>query len=743
MKIGENKHPGAAPYPPELQKELAAALAAKPRDYKPRSEHLHPDGAPKYTNRLILESSPYLIQHAHNPVNWFPWGDEAFAKAKAEKKPVILSVGYSTCHWCHVMERESFEDEEIATALKEKYVLIKVDREERPDIDDVYMMAVNFFTGRGGWPMTVWLTPEGKPFYGGTYFPARDGQRGSRMGFLTLINRLRDSYDREGAKIADHAERVSAAIRKASVTPPADKLPGVREIHAAAAGFEKSFDSAYGGFGGAPKFPQSVGLEFLLRYHRRTQDKQFLDMVTFTLEKMASGGMNDQIGGGFHRYSTDRQWLVPHFEKMLYDNAQLAVIYLEAYQATGREDFARVARETLDYLVREMRAPGGGFYSATDADSEGIEGKFFIWTVGEIYALLSVKEAVLLKSHYGVTLRGNFEHANILHVAMGLDAAAKAAGVKSADARATLDAARLKLYKVREKRVPPQTDTKIIVAWNGLAISALARGARALNKPRYATEAKRTADFILARLEEGGRLKRVWKDGRAKAEGTLEDYAFLTAGLLDLYEATWDPEYIVASKRLSESLEARFIDAEGGGYFLTPSDGEQLIARQKPTRDGALPSGNAVAALNLLRLAEFTSDDAYRQKSDAVVRGASAMLLRSPRSGTKMLTALDFRNDLPKEIVIVKRAPDADAGPLLAALSKAFVPNRVIVLTAEGEEAEKLAKTLPLATGKRAIEGKTTAYVCEKQVCALPTSDPEVFAKQIAKVRTYAEVAAP
>ncbi|MFQ5459112.1 MAG: thioredoxin domain-containing protein, partial [Myxococcota bacterium] len=329
MILGRNHFPGAPDFPPALRKKLAAALAAKPAGYKPRTEHLRADGGPKYTNRLILESSPYLIQHAHNPVNWFPWGDAAFAKAKAENKPVILSVGYSTCHWCHVMERESFEDEEIAAFLNEHYILIKVDREERPDIDEVYMTAINIMTGRGGWPMTVWLTPGGKPFFGGTYFPARDGQRGARTGFLTLARKLSAAYAQEGVAVAGHADKIAAAIREVSVRPPGKRQPGVKELHTAAAGFEKHYDAAHGGFGKAPKFPQPVGLEFLLRYHRRTGDRKFLDMVAFTLEKMAAGGMYDQIGGGFHRYSTDARWLVPHFEKMLYDNAQLAVAYLE------------------------------------------------------------------------------------------------------------------------------------------------------------------------------------------------------------------------------------------------------------------------------------------------------------------------------------------------------------------------------------------------------------------------------
>jgi uncharacterized protein YyaL (SSP411 family) len=463
-------------------------------------------------------------------------------------------------------------------------------------------------------------------------------------------------------------------------------------------------------------------------------------MVEHTLERMAAGGMYDQIGGGFHRYSTDASWQVPHFEKMLYDNALLTVIYLEGYQVTGRADFAGVAREILDYLILEMRSPEGGFYSATDADSEGEEGKFFVWTAEEIERVLDAKNERLIRTYYGVEVKGSFEGANILHVVSDLREAAAAAGIPTGEAEKALRESRRTLYETRQKRVPPLTDTKIITAWNGLALSALARGAQVLGVPDYATQARATADFILSKLEKEGRLKRIWKDGRAKAEGTLEDYAFLAAGLLDLYEATAELRYLQAAMRLMKTLEAHFTDPEGGGYFFTPKGGERLIARQKPDTDGAVPSGNSVAASNLLRLAEFTSDDAYRARADALVRGVSAILSRAPRAAARLLSAIDFRNDLPKEIVIVKPAPGADAEPLLAKLRTTFVPNRVLVVISEAEAGGEIGKVVPLVRGKKALDGRPTAYVCERRICALPTSNPAVFAKQIAGVRKFSEM---
>jgi uncharacterized protein YyaL (SSP411 family) len=540
--------------------------------------------------------------------------------------------------------------------------------------------------------------------------------------------------------VTESANKIVAAIQRASLPAPAESLPGIKEIHAGGAALESSYDRKNGGFGGAPKFPQPVMLEFLLRYHRRTGDSKILKMVEHTLERMAAGGVYDQIGGGFHRYSTDRAWQVPHFEKMLYDNGQLATIYLDGYLVTGRPDFAEVAKQILDYTIREMQSPEGGFYSATDADSEGEEGTFFIWKSAEIDEVLGPERGKFVRAYYGVTEQGNFEHANILHVSGTLEEAAKTAGISPEDAKEVLAASRKALYEKRKSRIPPLTDTKIIAAWNGLMLSALAKGALTFNNATYLAEARRTGNFLTSKMMKDGRLARIWKDGKTKAAGTLEDYAFVAAGLLDLYEATFDSDYLVAAKELSDTLETHFRDRKDGGYFLTPDDGEDLIARQKPDRDGVLPSGNSVAVSNLLRLGEFTSDDAYRQRAEAAILGSAGIMKRSPRSATKMLSALDFKNDFPKEIVIVKPSPEADAGPLLEKIRTTYVPNKVLVVITEGDEADALAKLIPLAKGKVALEGRPTAYVCEKQVCALPTSDPEVFEKQIARVRKFSEM---
>jgi uncharacterized protein len=727
--------PGAEAYPAALRERLARALAAKGKDYEPRTHHLNEDGSPKYTNRLILESSPYLLQHAHNPVNWYPWGDEAFERAKREKKPVFLSVGYSTCHWCHVMEQESFEDEEIAKYLNEHYIAIKVDRERRPDVDGVYMAAVQAMSQRGGWPMSVWLTPERKPFYGGTYFPPRDGERGARVGFLGLLELLNRMYHEEPDKVAAASTDIAARIERSMAAPAGTGLPTVKAVHSAFERFSASFDATYGGFGRAPKFPRTVQLEALLRYHRRTGDPQALDMVTRTLEAMAAGGIHDQIGGGFHRYSTDAQWLVPHFEKMLYDNALLAVAYLEAYQVTGRTDFAEVVRRILGYVEREMTSPGGAFYSATDADSEGHEGTFFVWTPAQIeQALPDPTQRRLAIAYYGITEAGNFEGKNILHTPRSLQDVAKELGIDPGRAPAMLEATRARLYEIRSKRVPPHTDRKILVAWNGLMISAFARAARILDQPAYAQAAGRAADFILTKMEHGKRLDRSYLDGNAGGAAYLDDYAFLIAGLLDLFEATFDGRWLREAVSLQSTLDAHFRDNENGAYFLTADDQEQLLAREKPSYDGAEPSGNSVAMLNLLRLYEFSTDDQYRRGAESAFRAFEPTIARRPTSVPRMLVAVDFWSDRAKQIIIVTPNDLAQAGPFLAELRKTFVPNHILCVTAEGVSQTALAQLVPLVADKKARGGRATAYVCEMQVCELPTNQPDVFAQQIARV---------
>jgi hypothetical protein len=736
----ENRLPGAPAPSAALVRALKERWEARPRGYKPRSKHLNEDGTPKYTNRLFLSSSPYLLQHAHNPVNWYPWGDEAFETAKTLGRPVLLSVGYSTCHWCHVMEEESFEDEEIARVLNEHYVAIKVDREERPDVDSIYMSAVHALAGRGGWPMTVWLTPDRKPFYGGTYFPARDGDRGSRVGFLTLLTKVKDAYHERADQVAQSANALATRIQE-SLAPAAgaDDLPGVDVLRTAMKSYERRFDDVNGGSQGAPKFPSNISNRFLLRYHRRADSQRALDMATRTLDRMAAGGIYDQVGGGFHRYATDARWLVPHFEKMLYDNALLAIAYLEAYQVTGRENFARVASEILRYVQRDMTSPEGAFYSATDADSlapsgHREEGWFFTWTPSEISAALDPEQAQVVIAYYAVTSRGNFEGRNILHTPRPLEEVAKQLKLPPAKVRTIVEESKEQLYQVRAKRPAPLRDEKILAAWNGLMISAYARGALVLNEKRYATIAARAADFVLTHMRKNDRLFRSYKDGRAQHNAYLDDYAFLIAGLLDLYEVTSDPRWLREAIALDRALERHYADEKNGGFFLTSDDHEELLAREKPSYDGAEPSGNSFQALNLLRLYELTTDDSYRQRADQTLRAFAGSLQRNPTALSEMLLALDFRTDTPKEIIIVAKESASEAEPFLKRLRATFLPNRILTVVTEGDSIEEHAKLVPLVEGKIARGGKATAYVCERQVCDLPTSDPEIFAKQITEI---------
>ena len=730
---------GDAPPPDDITARLRVAWDARPRNYVPRTRHLRPDGSPTYTNRLFLETSPYLLQHAHNPVDWYPWGDEAFETARRLGRPVLLSVGYSTCHWCHVMEEESFEDEEVARYLNEHYVAIKVDREERPDVDAVYMNAVQTLTGGGGWPMTVWLTPDRRPFYGGTYFPPRDGDRGVAVGFLTLLRKLRTTYDEQPARVVEAAASLADEVRK-NLAPSgaADAGLGPVLLHRAAARARESFDPNHGGSRGAPKFPSSFPIRFLLRYHRRTGDPEALRMATVTLEQMASGGIRDHVGGGFHRYSTDQRWLVPHFEKMLYDNALLAIAYLEGYQATGRADFADVAREILRYVERDMMSEDFAFFSATDADSrvpggEREEGWFFTWPPAEIEAVLGAEDARLLEAYYAVRPEGNFEGRSILHTPRPLDAVARDLGRAPQDLMTALAAARERLYAARAKRPPPLRDEKILTAWNGLMISAYARAAAALGDRNYAGRAQLAAEELLVKIDRDGRLRRSWKDHRLHHSGYLDDYAFLIAGLLDLQDATGDLVWFQQAIALDDVLEAHFEDHEAGGFFMTSDDGEQLIAREKPAYDGAEPSGNSVHALNLLRLHELTTDDSYRRRAMRTLGALGGRLAANPAGLAEMLLALDWQLDAPKEIVISTAHSRAEAAPFLAELRKRFVPNRIVVLVAPDDDDQNTM--VPLIEGKTPLGGRTTAYVCENRVCDLPTSDPAVFARQIAAVR--------
>ncbi len=732
--------PGAPSFSRELRLRLEESLASRGPGYVPRTANVRADGSPQYTNRLLLEASPYLQQHAHNPVNWYPWGDDAFAAARRLDLPVLVSIGYSTCHWCHVMEEESFDDPQVAEYLNRHFIAIKVDREIRPDIDAVYMSAIHALGRRGGWPLNVWVTPGRKPFFAGTYFPPQD--QGGRPGFLKVLRSIEHQYaaaPEELAAIGDQlAARITADLQGPGATHSA--VPSSEPLDAAWSYYSENADRNYGGLEGRTKFPASFPVRLLLRYHGRSGNPEPLQLAILSLERMAAGGMYDHVGGGFHRYSTDRRWLVPHFEKMLYDNALLAIAYLEASQLTGRSDFRRVTREILDYVSREMTAPGGAFYSATDADSsdpkgESHEGWFFTWTPAELERALGADDARVVSAYYGVEAGGNFEGRTILHTSRSAVEVAGDLGIGESALRVILERARARLYEVRLERPKPFRDDKILVAWNGLMISAFARAGFALDDSAYVETAERAAEFILREMRSEGELSRMYQDGEASGPAFLEDYAFLSAALLDLYEADADPRWLVQAMGLQRVIDSFYWDKKRGGYFRTAEDHERLIAREKPGRDAALPSGNSIAALNLLRLAEFTQNPAYLEGAGQLLSAFSSILERAPMALSEMLIALDYHLGQTKEIIVVRPASAQDHGELLAPLRSSYVPNRIISLVTEGPDQEALAELVPLVSGKVARNGRVTAYVCEDRVCELPTSDPEVFARQIQKVK--------
>jgi len=728
--------PGAPAYDNDLINQLEQAKNAREKSYHPRTKHLRPNGWAKYTNRLFLESSPYLLQHAHNPVNWYPWRNEAFETAGKLNRPVFLSVGYSTCHWCHVMEEESFEDEGIARYLNENYICIKVDREERPDIDSIYMTAVQALTGRGGWPMSVWLTPERKPFYGGTYFPARDGDRGAPTGFLTLLEKINESFHAGDGRVQNAGLQITEAIKKMMETKSGDRLPDKKILQTAATFYCQSYDPKFGGLVGAPKFPSSLPVRFLLRYYRQTGDKKILTMIENSLTQMAGGGMYDHVGGGFHRYSTDEHWLVPHFEKMLYDNALQSVAYLEAWQATKNEEFKWVTDDILTYVSRDMTSPDGAFYSATDADSltpEGHmeEGWYFTWTPEELETVLGKNRADIIKEYYSVGTIPNFEGRYILHTGKTADKTAAALHITKKELIAVIDESRELLYTERNKRPAPLRDEKILTAWNALMISAFARAGLAFNNPDYIERARGAAGFIMDHLYTDNRLYRSYKDNQARHNAYLEDYAFFIAALLDLYEADHDIGWLEKALELDDVLKIFYEDKKNGGFFMTITDHEALIAREKPYYDSAIPSGNAVAALNLLRLHSFTTDYRYKQRAEKALKFFSERLNATPSALSEMLLAIDYFLDDPKEIILITPEGNPQAGdPLLEVFRNHFLPNRILV-AADDNQTTDHEEIIPLIGGKKAINGKATAYVCENGTCKLPTSDPEVFAAQL------------
>ncbi len=731
-----------------LRARLEAARRAKGSGYVPRTRHKNPDGTPKYTNRLILESSPYLLQHAHNPVDWHPWGEEAFAKAKSEGKPVFLSVGYSTCHWCHVMEEESFEDEEIARFLNERYVPIKVDREERPDVDAVYMTALLSWSGGGGWPMSMWLTPEREPFFAGTYFPPRDGVRGARRGFLSILRELHTEFSSDPAAVTRDAKTFAERVKKLAAVDAAGDLPGPAAITAAVAKITPRFDPDHGGMRGAPKFPSSFPVRLFLRHARRAGDAASLRMATETLDHMRAGGIHDQVGGGFHRYTTDAAWRIPHFEKMLYDNALLALAYLEAGQATGEARFFATARETLDYLLREMRAPDGTFHAATDADSLAPSGKreegwFFTWTPAEIEAALDGDAERAALAAFGVTAAGNLDGRTVLARVKPAADVSKELGWDAARFEAALSAARSGLFAARSKRPPPLRDDKAIVAWNALAISALARAAIVLGDEAYAKAAQRAALVLVRELRAGKPLPHSLLGGVASGRGFLDDHTALALALLDVLELTADPAWLRDAQTLMDRVEKGFADHVNGGYFLTAEDAETLLIRDKPGDDGPTPSGNSLAALAWLRLAVLTGDDRHRAAAETTLRAFAAPLVGRPASIEFLVHALDFATDSPKEIAIV--LPEGHAGalaaparPMLDVLQRAFVPNAALVVATAADLAGPLGDALPWAKDKPAKAGRPTAYVCVRGACKLPVTEPAELAKVLAETKPYA-----
>ncbi len=668
-------------------------------------------------NHLANETSPYLLQHKDNPVDWYPWGSEALAKAKAEDKPILLSVGYSACHWCHVMAHESFEDAATAEIMNRHYVNIKVDREERPDLDDIYMQAVQTMTGgRGGWPMTVFLLPDGRPFYGGTYFPPepRHGMPSFKQVLLAVI----DAYEHRRIGVEAQAGELTDALQPDLLGRSADAL-NVDLLAAACTGMGRNFDHDNGGFGGAPKFPNPMNLEFLLRCHARTGADEPLTMVTHTLRKMARGGIYDQLGGGFHRYSVDAIWLVPHFEKMLYDNAQLSRLYLHAWQVTGDTFFRRIATEIYDYVLREMTNPEGGFYSTTDADSEGEEGKFFVWSKDELQTLLG-DDARIAIEYWGVTTRGNFEGHNILCVPNEDAVIAQRLDMTVEALQERLAAIKDRLYAQRTHRVHPGLDDKIVTAWNGMMLASLAEAARVLKQTSYRDAAIRSAEFLLNELQQEGQLLRTWKDGRAKIGAFLEDYANLIDGLIELYQTTFDGRWFAEARRLADVVLAQFL-AEEGGFYDTSDAHEQLIARPRSLQDNALPSGSAMIAKCLVRLAAFTGEARYADAARAALAPLAGAMRQYPQAFGETLSAVDLLVRGIDEVAIVGDPADEHTVALVDVVQQPYRPGVITALSSADVPAEAEIPLLGFRTRK---DGAPTVYVCRHFACQMPVTTP-------------------
>ncbi len=677
----------------------------------------------KTANRLAKEKSPYLLQHAENPVDWFPWGEEAFRKAREEGKPVFLSIGYATCHWCHVMAHESFEDEGVARILKESFVSIKVDREERPDVDRVYMTACQAMTKGGGWPLTIFMTPDGKPFFAGTYFPKES--RMGMTGFVDLLKKISELWSQDRPRFEQAGEQITEALQPRSEAAATGYAPDETVLSKACEQLASSFDPAWGGFGKAPKFPMPHNLTFLLRWYARSGTEAAGTMTAKTLESMRNGGIFDQIGFGFHRYSVDEQWLVPHFEKMLYDQALLALAYTEAYQAFGEERYGDVAREIFTYVLRDMTSPEGGFYSGEDADSEGEEGLFYVWTPEEVKAHLGEEAGDLFCRFYDIRPGGNFEAGNsIPHIVEDPAEFAKKAGIQEAALKQSLEQGREKLFQVREKRIHPLKDDKVLASWNGLMIAALAKGYQAFGKPAYKEAACKAIDFILKKLVKDKRfLLRRYRDGESAYPGYLDDYAFFVWGLIETYEATFEVRFLEEAVTLQDAMIDLFWDGAQGGFFFSGKENETLIVPSKEAYDGALPSGNSVAALNLMRLGRAMGKTEWEERADQTFQAYASSVVQYPAGFTQFLAALDFMIGPSREIVIAGDLSGEDTQAMLRAVQKLFLPNKVLVLCSDGEEGRRLSALAPYTEGMGPVNEQPAAYICEKYACKRPLTD--------------------
>lgn len=691
-----------------------------------------------FVNRLASEQSPYLLQHRHNPVAWYPWSEEAFERARAEDRPIFLSIGYATCHWCHVMERESFEDEEVARLLNDSFVSIKVDREERPDIDGIYMAVCQMLTGQGGWPLTIVMTPDRRPFFAATYIPKHS--RHGRTGMTELLPRIASVWRHQREDVLRSADHLTEVLQRATTVPAAGTVPDEKVLEAGFRQLSERFDGMHGGFGSAPKFPTPHNLFFLLRYAARTGDASARQMVTETLDAMMNGGIFDHLGGGFHRYATDAVWLLPHFEKMLYDQALLSTAYTEGYLASGREAFAEVTHAVLRYVLRDLRSPEGAFYCAEDADSEGREGLFYLWTVDEVESVLDAEDAAMFCRVYSVIEDGNFEDEatgdrtgeNVLHRAERASVVALELGVAESELEDRLARARAALRARREARVRPERDDKVLTDWNGLMIAALAIAARALREPAYLEHAQRAADFIRERLRtpDGALLHRA-RNGIAGIDAMADDFAALAWAMIELYESSFIVTYLEQAMSLADEMHARFWDDAHGGYFTAGAGVDDLIVRQKEYYDGAIPSANSLQAWNLVRLARITGQPRFEDRAHEVMSSAAAQVNQHPSAYTMMLIAVDMASRPSTEVVIVGDPVEGGAAKLLDVVREMYRPELVVLCKLPGEAGERLAESAPFVAEQRMLDGRATAYLCRDFACQMPTDDPEVLRKQL------------